>query len=103
MLHGRWTEALTPCHLLQRGEGYKIYLLVDACQKHRCEGVWLATQARQEAQESLAKAREEADAAVQAAELQALKAQDEAQSAQAAAQSAASNAEHWKSRCVSWA
>jgi len=59
-----------------------------------------AIQARQEAHESLAKAREEAEAAVQAAELQTLKAQEEAQNAHAAAQSAASSVEQWKPRCA---
>ena len=57
------------------------------------------TQARQEAHESLARAREEAEASVQAAELAALKAQDEAQVAHAAAQSSAASAEEWKRRC----
>ena len=69
--------------------------LMCACSKPP----FCATQARQEAQDSLARTRAEADAAVQAAELQALKAQEEAQNAQAAAQSAASTVEHWKSRC----
>ena len=48
---------------------------------------------------SLARAREENDAALHAAELQLLKVQDEAQQAHASAQSAASSVEQWKSRC----
>ena len=56
-------------------------------------------QAKQDAQVSLARAREENDAALHAAELQLLKAQDEAQQAHASAQSAASSVKQWKSRC----
>ena len=56
-------------------------------------------QARQNAEVSLARAREENDTALHAAELQLLKAQDEAQQAHASAQSAASSVEQWKSRC----
>lgn len=55
-------------------------------------------QARQDAQVSLTRAREENDAALHAAELQLLKAQDEAQQAHASAQSVASSVEQWKSR-----
>ncbi len=80
-------------------EGQHNLAMLWACSE--AKPVLLATQVRQEAQESLAKARKEADAAVQAVEIQALKAQEEAQNAQAAAQSAASSAEHWKSRCES--
>ena len=58
----------------------------------------LTLQARQDAQVSLAGAREEYDTALHAAELQLLKAQDEAQQAHATAQSAASSTEQWKSR-----
>lgn len=86
-------------HIKQCARHFHCLAFLRACSKphtQRC-----VTQARLEAQESLAKTREEADAAVQAAELQALKAQEEAQNAHAAAQSAASSAEHWKSRCES--
>ena len=55
-------------------------------------------QAKQDAEVSLARAREESDTALHASELQLLKAQDEAQQAHATAQSAASCVEQWKSR-----